>query len=111
MNATLPPMVLLLVLTACAPTAETFPKQLGTQFCTRWEECYRADYQSRFDDRADCVDEVQSQVEDAFDGCAFDQKKATDCLQEISTDDCDDVADDYTHCLLGNTVYTCDWTY
>lgn len=97
-----------LLLAGCAPTEKSFPEAFAGQYCSRWEECFRADYEGRFDDRAECVDDVADSVDDVFGDCDYDQDEAVDCLQELSTEDCDDVEDAYYHCLWDQTVYECD---
>lgn len=102
-------MILLLALSACAPTAETFPDQLAVTWCARLEECYKADYDSLYDDRAECEDDVADDVDDVFGECDFDQDDAIDCLGELREDDCDDIADAFSDCLYtSSAAYECE---
>lgn len=106
-----------MLLTACV-SRDNFWDKFGTVACKREEECYKADFDSYYDDQAECVDDFTDTIDDYTDCdeyCDFDADKANKCLSDVDSatcedlgagdygSDCDDVWDcdnsDYTDCV------------
>jgi hypothetical protein len=90
-------MFLLFSLVACAPTYDNFPAKLAAVVCERSKECALGSFESRYDDMAECMEEVAEVYEsslDRIDDDDFDARDAADCIAEIRSRDCEDVVND-----------------
>lgn len=91
------------LLVACNPTEEEFPEAYGKAVCTQLKRCDRGDYESRYDDRDDCVDawadgaELWMDVADLL-GADYSEQLAGDCLSEIHLANCEEFTDGDYEC-------------
>lgn len=93
----------LLLLLGCAVSEDAFPDAYGRAICTRLQECQRAEYESRYEDRADCVSawsEIADSVLDAGDllGATYSPSSAGSCLRAIRSASCSEFADFQYEC-------------
>lgn len=83
-------MFLFAALLACV-TKDNFNDQLVTVLCARTEECNKGDFETYYDDQAECIDDGQdSYDEDDYEDCDFDAEAGASCLSDIKSADCDD---------------------
>ncbi|MCB9745765.1 MAG: hypothetical protein H6740_24535 [Alphaproteobacteria bacterium] len=86
----------LVLLTACAIEEADFPEKFGQASCSRYKECDKGDYESRFDSKEECVNDyadVADFILDAGDlfGADYNPEKGRDCITEIRSATCEDV--------------------
>lgn len=97
-------------LVGCSTEEPEFTTRLAVAQCRTMEKCALGWYEGQFSGFEDCVDEVAHDldewVEFRFDGCAYDPREASRCIQRVRTMACEDWVrgDDERACDI---VYDC----
>lgn len=110
MNRNVLPVISLL-LAGCTIAEDAAPYALASTWCGKKRRCDRAVYEDRWDDRADCEDDIAAAVEttqDFYDllGCEYDPRGAAELRADIRQKSCSEFAD--SEFAGADDLYDCD---
>jgi len=96
---------LALVLTGCAIEEADFPDAYGRAVCDRIHQCQRSDYDDRYENRGECVDEWAEFADSIIDlgdtfGTEYSSDGAQECLSNIQQATCSEFSDGQVECQV-----------
>lgn len=97
---------MLLFLLACGVTEANFPDRYAAEACSRYEECYQAEFEVMYDDAGECQDDLLGFL-DYLEACDFDRAAAHDCLAEVRDAHCADLFESDMGSACGEVYTNC----
>jgi len=99
------PVVFALIFVGCIIEEEDFPDAYGRAVCARIRECQRTDYEDRYEDRSECIDEWAEFADSIIDlgdtfGNEYSPEGADECLDNIRQATCSEFSDFQIECQV-----------
>lgn len=90
-------VALFLLVAGCSIAEDAAPDSLASAWCGKKRRCDRADFESTWDNRSECEDDISAAVEttqDFYDllGCEWDGRGAAEVRADIRSKSCEEFA-------------------
>ena len=93
------------LIASCTIEEDEFAESYGKTVCSRLHDCQRSDYDDRYEERSECVDEWAELADTFLDigdtlGQEYSPELAQDCLEAIRAASCSEFSDGQVECQV-----------